>query len=72
MFAAGAPSLVGTFALAGLYLSLGPSLAVFVLQTDSRVVGGLVILALAGTGAVSAALLSRPTQPWCSRELRSC
>ena len=59
MFAAGAPSLVGTFALAGLYLSLGPSLAVFVLQTDSRVVGGLVILALAGTGAVSAALLSR-------------
>ena len=59
MFMAGAPSLVGTFALVGLYLSLGPSMAVFVLQTDSRVVGGLVILALAGTGAVSAALLFR-------------
>ena len=59
MFMVGAPSLVGTFALTGLYLSLGPSLAVFVLQTNSRVVGGLVILALAGTAAVSAALLSR-------------
>jgi hypothetical protein len=59
MFTAGAPSLVGTFALAGLYLSLGPSLAVIVLQADSRVVGGLVILALAGTGALSATLLFR-------------
>jgi MFS family permease len=59
MFAAGAPSLVGTFALTGLYLSLGPSLAVLVLQTDSRAVGGLVILALTGTGAASAVALSR-------------
>lgn len=57
MFMAAAPSLVGTFALTGLYLSLGPSLAAFVLQTDSRVVGGLVILALMGTAAVSAAVL---------------
>jgi MFS family permease len=59
MFVAAAPSLVGTFGLVGLYLSLGPSLAVFVLQTDSRVIGGLVILALMGTGAVSATLLFR-------------
>ena len=59
MFVAAAPSLVGTFGLVGLYLSLGPSLAVLVLQTDSRVVGGLVILALMGTAAVSAALLYR-------------
>jgi MFS family permease len=59
MFVAAAPSLVGTFGLTGLYLSLGPSLAVLVLQTDSRVVGGLVILALVGTGAVSATLLFR-------------
>jgi MFS family permease len=59
MFLASAPSLVGTFGLTGLYLSLGPSLAAFVLQTDSRAVGGLVVLALAGTGAVSAALLFR-------------
>jgi hypothetical protein len=59
MFLASAPSLVGTFGLTGLYLSLGPSLAAFVLQTDSRAVGGLFVLALAGTGAVSAALLFR-------------
>ena len=59
MFMAAAPSLVGTFALIGLYLSLGPSLAAFVLQTDSRAVGGLVFLALAGTGAISAGLLFR-------------
>ena len=59
MFVAGAPSLVGTFALTGLYLSLGPSLSVLVLQTDSRAVGGLVILALTGTGAASAVALSR-------------
>jgi MFS family permease len=59
MFVAGAPSLVGTFALTGLYLSLGPSLAVLVLETDSLIVGGLVILALMGTGAVSAFLFSR-------------
>ena len=63
MFVAGAPSLVGTFALTGLYLSLGPSLAVLVLQTDSRVIGGLVILALAGTGAASATLLYRASPP---------
>jgi MFS family permease len=59
MFVAAAPSLIGTFALVGLYLSLGPSLTAFVLQTDSRVLGGLIILALMGTGAVSAALLFR-------------
>jgi MFS family permease len=64
MFAAGAPSLVGTFALTGLYLSLGPSLAVLVLQTDSRAVGGLVIIALMGTAAVSATLSFRLNPAW--------
>lgn len=59
LFVAGAPSLVGTFALTGLYLSLGPSLVVLVLQTDNRAVGGLVILALMGTAAISATLLFR-------------
>ena len=59
LFVAGAPSLIGTFALTGLYLSLGPSLAVLVLQTDGRAVGGLVIFALTGTGAASAVALSR-------------
>ena len=59
LFMAGAPSLVGTFALTGLYLSLGASLAVLVLETDNRAVGGLVILALMGTAAISATLLFR-------------
>ena len=35
MFVAAAPSMVGTFALTGLYLSLGPSLVAFVLQTNN-------------------------------------
>ena len=59
MFVAAAPSLVGTFGLVGLYLSLGPALAALVLQSTNRVVGGLVVLALMGSGAVSAAVLFR-------------
>ena len=76
MFLAAAPSLVETFGLVGLYLSLGPALAAFVLRTDSRVVGGLIVMALMGTGAISAALLFRanPTRvlaraPTCSSEV---
>jgi hypothetical protein len=45
------------WALAGLYLSLGPSLAAQLLATDNRAAGGLVIFALAGTGAVTAAVV---------------
>jgi len=50
---AGVPALVGLWALAGLYLSLGPSLAIALLSTESRVAGGALILALAGAGAVA-------------------
>jgi hypothetical protein len=53
LFAASVPSLVATWALGGLYLSLGPSLATSLLVTDSRLVGGLVIAALAGAGAMA-------------------
>ncbi len=56
-FAAMAPSLVAMWALAGLYLSLGPSLAVALLRSDSHVAGGLVILALMGAGAVASAFV---------------
>ena len=56
-FAAVAPILVATWALGGLYLSLGPSLAVSLLHTSSHVTGGLVIAALAGTGALFSVLL---------------
>jgi predicted MFS family arabinose efflux permease len=56
LFVASTPSLVATWALGGLYLSLGPSLATRLLATDSRLAGGLVIAALAGAGAVASAM----------------
>jgi hypothetical protein len=56
-FVAGAPAIVGAFALAGLYLSLGPSLGISLLGTDNRAAGGLVPFALAGGGAAAAAIL---------------
>jgi hypothetical protein len=57
MFLAGLPALIGMWALAGLYLSLGPSLATQALALDNRAAGGLMIFALAGTGAVTAAVV---------------
>ena len=62
LFVASAPSLIALWAIAGLYLSVGPSLAVSLLGNDSRVAGGLVIAALLGTGAL-AAVLGRATDP---------
>jgi MFS family permease len=62
MFIAATPAIVGVWALGGLYLALGPSLAVTLLSTDSRVAGGLVIFALAGTGAI-ASLVFRRSDP---------
>jgi len=56
LFAASAPVLVAAWALGGLYLSLGPSLAISLLGSESHVAGGLVIVALAGTGALVSAL----------------
>ena len=56
-FLAGLPALVGMWALAGLYLSLGPLLASQLLNTNNPAAGGLVIFALAGTGAIAAGLL---------------
>ena len=50
------PSLVAVWALGGLYLSLGPSLASSLARTESGVAGGAVILALLGTAAVASAL----------------
>jgi MFS family permease len=56
-FAAAAPCMVATWALGGLYLSLGPSLALSLLHTSSHVTGALVIVALTATSAVSAVLV---------------
>jgi MFS family permease len=64
MFVAGAPGLVGTFALTGLYMSLGPSLALLLLDTDNRAAGGLVILALIGPGVAAAVALRSRDPGW--------
>lgn len=58
-FIALAPSLIATWALGGLYLSLGPSLIASLLKSDSRIAGGLLIMALMGTGAVASAFVRR-------------
>ncbi|WP_018331290.1 MFS transporter [Actinomycetospora chiangmaiensis] len=55
------PVLVTSWALGGLYLSLGPSIAATLLGVQSRLVGGLVVTLLCGTGAVASYLLrTRP------------
>jgi MFS family permease len=46
------PCLVATWALGGLYASLGPSLVAGPFGVDDHLVGGLLILALNGTGLV--------------------
>jgi MFS family permease len=58
VFIALAPSLIAVWALGGLYLSLGPSLAVSLLGTESHIAGGAVIAALLGTGAIASALVA--------------
>jgi MFS family permease len=64
MFGAGVPGLVGTFALTGLYMSLGPSLALSLLNTDNRAAGGLMILALIGPGVAAAVALRSHDPGW--------
>jgi MFS family permease len=48
------PSIVATWALAGLYLSLGPSIVGELSRTAGRLADALIIVALNGTGAVTA------------------
>ncbi|MEU6413456.1 MFS transporter [Microbispora sp. NPDC046933] len=52
-FAAAVPCLLATWALGGLYLSLGGSLTAGVLHVPDRLVGGLVVTALTAAGAVA-------------------
>ena len=58
-----APSLVAVWALAGLYLSLGPSLASSLVGTDSHVAGAGVITALLGAGVTASAFVRRADPP---------
>jgi MFS family permease len=68
LFAALTPSLAATWALGGLFLSLGPSLAIALLGSPSHLAGGLVVVALAGTGALAAALsAAAPPRPLVTR-----
>ena len=53
-FAAAVPCLVAGWALGGLYLSLGPSLAAQAVRSPNLLWGGLVIFLLCATGAVAA------------------
>ncbi len=56
------PILVASWALGGLYLSLGPSVAASLFGLHSHLVGGLVVTLLCGTGAATALVLrARPT-----------
>jgi MFS family permease len=57
-FTAGLPVLVALWALAGMYLSLGPSVAVSLLDSDSRLAGGTIILALTGVGAIASVVVA--------------
>jgi MFS family permease len=61
-FVTSAPALVAAWAVAGLYLALGPSLATTLLHATSHVAGGGVIAALLGTAAI-ASLVPRATDP---------
>src|SRR5580693_7523492 len=56
-FAGAIPCLVATWALGGLYLSLGPSLAAAATGSPNLIWGGLVIFLVCGTGAVAAYVL---------------
>lgn len=52
-FAAGVPALAAGWALGGLYLALGPSLAAELLHSSNPVAGGAVIFLLTGVGAAT-------------------
>jgi MFS family permease len=58
------PALLATWAMGGLYLALGPSLAAGVLHARSHLVGGLVVTALMTTAGIASAAVrsARPAR----------
>jgi len=57
------PIIVASWALGGLYLSLGPSVAAGVFGLHDHLIGGLVVTLLCGTGAITTYVLRRrPTE----------
>ncbi|WP_063830594.1 MFS transporter [Kitasatospora phosalacinea] len=62
-FLAATPALIAVWSLGGLYLSLGPSLAVGVLHLRNHLVGGLVITTMTAGGTLGSLLLrGRPAR----------
>ncbi|HEY0002643.1 MAG TPA: MFS transporter [Actinoplanes sp.] len=57
------PIIVASWAIGGLYLSLGPSVAAGVFGLDNHLIGGLVVTLLCGTGAVTSYLLRNTPTP---------
>jgi len=53
------PIIVASWALGGLYLSLGPSVAAGVFGLSNHLIGGLVVTLLCGTGAITSFLLRK-------------
>src|SRR5690606_13728380 len=58
------PAMIATWALAGMYLSLGPSVAAELLGLDNRLIGGIVVTLLAGTGALAVLVLRSRSASW--------
>jgi MFS family permease len=57
------PIIVASWAIGGLYLSLGPSVAAGVFGLTNHLIGGLVVTLLCGTGAITSyALRTAPTR----------
>jgi hypothetical protein len=57
VFLAVLPCLVATWALGGLYLSLGPTVVLSLEHSQNRLVGAVAVFLLTGAGAVSSVLL---------------
>jgi MFS family permease len=57
------PIIVASWALGGLYLSLGPSVAAGVFGLANHLVGGLVVTLLCGTGAITSFVLRNVATP---------
>ena len=56
-----APVLVAAWALGGFHLSLGPALVRLTVHSDSRLIGGAAVFAMAGTAATAVLLLRKVT-----------
>jgi hypothetical protein len=57
------PIIVASWAIGGLYLSLGPSVAAGLLGLSNHLVGGFVVTLLCGTGAITSYALRKAPTP---------